>query len=302
MRNDASLLERDATRTPRVYTAQWNDDFHHALHVLLTGEKRRALSATTPTPAHPAALRALPARASPTRAKCPRYRGDACAASASSRLPPDAFVNFLQNHDQIGNRAPTPRACGGCSSAGAQFAAEALLALLPTPIMLFMGDEFHAAERVPVLLRLQRRARPRRDRRPAREFANFWRDADVQYRARPHYGSRSRLRPCSIGRRSSANRTAARSSERERSLAVRRRDLGPRLPARAAAGKLLGPATLTATLDSRRRRYAAPSRESRRSTAFRGAERRRASAYWRRPTRSEKRMAALVRRVDAPRR
>ena len=38
--NDAALLKRDAAGRPLSYTAQWNDDFHHALYVLLTGETR----------------------------------------------------------------------------------------------------------------------------------------------------------------------------------------------------------------------------------------------------------------------
>jgi len=38
-RNSARRLERDRARRPCQYTAQWNDDFHHAAHVLLTGEQ-----------------------------------------------------------------------------------------------------------------------------------------------------------------------------------------------------------------------------------------------------------------------
>jgi maltooligosyltrehalose trehalohydrolase len=38
-RNEAHLLERDPSGAPRIATAQWNDDVHHALHVVATGER-----------------------------------------------------------------------------------------------------------------------------------------------------------------------------------------------------------------------------------------------------------------------
>ncbi len=41
--NEAALLGRDRVGVPAAATAQWNDDFHHAAHVLLTGETRRLL-------------------------------------------------------------------------------------------------------------------------------------------------------------------------------------------------------------------------------------------------------------------
>src|ERR1700747_1143115 len=37
-RNEARRLIRDANRAPRSYTAQWNDDVHHSLHAIVTGE------------------------------------------------------------------------------------------------------------------------------------------------------------------------------------------------------------------------------------------------------------------------
>src|SRR5581483_582942 len=67
-----------------------------------------------------------------------RMRGEPCA-----RLSPTAFVNFLQNHDQIGNRALGDRLEWSAVRAAIE-AALAITLLAPMPPMLFMGDEFGA--------------------------------------------------------------------------------------------------------------------------------------------------------------
>src|SRR4029077_21009199 len=63
-------------------------------------------------------------------------------------LPPEAFLSFLQNHDQIGNR-PDGKRLWMLIAPERMLAAELLLALLPTPILLFMGDEFRAPSLFP---------------------------------------------------------------------------------------------------------------------------------------------------------
>jgi 1,4-alpha-glucan branching enzyme len=67
----------------------------------------------------------------------------------SSHLPPTAFVSFLQNHDQIGNRAHGERLTSLVKSDAARLAAAALLLLAPAPPMLFMGEEWGALEPFP---------------------------------------------------------------------------------------------------------------------------------------------------------
>jgi hypothetical protein len=96
--NDAQLLER--LRRAR-YTAQWNDDVHHGLHVRLTGEAR-AITPTMPR-GRRTARRAL-AEGFAFQGETMPYR-DRPRGSPSAHLPPTAFVAFLQNHDQVGNRA-----------------------------------------------------------------------------------------------------------------------------------------------------------------------------------------------------
>jgi hypothetical protein len=93
-RNVTHLHARDGRPVP-LYTAEWNDDLHNAAHVLATGETDGyyAAFATIRPPTSPARW----PRASRIRG---RKRGE-----PSAHLPPAAFVDFLQNHDQTGNRA-----------------------------------------------------------------------------------------------------------------------------------------------------------------------------------------------------
>lgn len=137
--NQAHLL--DPAVLPRPYDAQWNDDFHHAAHCLLTGERDGYYRDYADRPlAHLARCltQGLAYQGEPSgfRDGCPR-------GEPSAHLPPRAWVNFLQNHDQTGNRAFGERLDALCPAA----ALEALLAVLllaPAPPLLFMGEEFAA--------------------------------------------------------------------------------------------------------------------------------------------------------------
>src|SRR5581483_11017043 len=71
------------------------------------------------------------------------YRDGAPRGESSRELPPTAFVSFLQNHDQVGNRAFGERILDA-ADASAVKAAVAVLLLAPSPPLLFMGEEFGA--------------------------------------------------------------------------------------------------------------------------------------------------------------
>jgi 1,4-alpha-glucan branching enzyme/maltooligosyltrehalose trehalohydrolase len=137
--NRATLLD-PAQDPPRgQYRAQWNDDYHHAWHVLLTGESRGYYSDYAPDPLQHLmqALRsgfAYQGEASPHRAG--QLRGE-----PSGGLAPAAFVNFLQNHDQIGNR-PFGDRLDALAPAAAIEAALAITLLTPMIPMLFMGEQW----------------------------------------------------------------------------------------------------------------------------------------------------------------
>src|SRR6185312_1290252 len=76
------------------------------------------------------------------------HRNGAARGETTARLPATAFVNFLQNHDQIGNRARGERLSGLAPAAPLE-AAIAITLLAPTPPLMFMGDEWGAREPFP---------------------------------------------------------------------------------------------------------------------------------------------------------
>jgi malto-oligosyltrehalose trehalohydrolase len=138
--NAAGFLARDADGAAARYTAQWNDDIHHTLHTRLTGERGgyyvdyadaplkhlgRCLTAGFAYQGEYSSLRGRP-------------RG-----SSTAGLPLTAFVSFLQNHDQVGNRAFGERLTVLAEPA-ALAAAIAIVLLAPSPPLLFMGEEFGA--------------------------------------------------------------------------------------------------------------------------------------------------------------
>ena len=139
--NRAGLLERDGRGSPRLYTAQWNDDVHHALHRLLTGESDGYYRDYAPDPLD-SVMRCL-AEGFAFQGEASDHRRGARRGEASAHLPPLAFVAFLQNHDQIGNRAHGDR-LETLIRPEAMRAVLALLLLSPQPPMLFMGEEWGA--------------------------------------------------------------------------------------------------------------------------------------------------------------
>jgi maltooligosyltrehalose trehalohydrolase len=144
--NQASLLTRGPGGEPRWYVAQWNDDAHHAFHVLLTGERTGYYADYADAPAE------LLGRALTTgfgyQGEPSAFRGGVARGEPSAHLPPTAFVSFLQNHDQVGNRAMGDRLAGRVP-ARALRAATALLLLAPSPPLLFMGEEWAATTPFP---------------------------------------------------------------------------------------------------------------------------------------------------------
>ena len=239
-RNEAQLLTRDAARRPLAYTAQWNDDFHHALYVLLTGETRGHYVDY----AEPGAqlLRSL-REGFVYQGERSLHRNET-RGSTSKGLPPEAFVNFLQNHDQIGNRPDAAR-MWSLLEPPRMLAAETLLALLPMPILVFMGDEFHAPSGFPFFCDFgEELARAVTEGRRA-EFASMWQDSAWDSVPGPATEAARDAAALDWSALTREPHKAALTRARQRFL-VRRHELAPRLPARAAGGALLGPATLTA--------------------------------------------------------
>ena len=140
-RNESRRLARDAARRPLLYTAQWNDDLHHVVHHLLTGETAGYYADYADDAL--ARLGRCIAEGFAYQADPSRLRNGEVRGEPSGHLPPEAFVNFLQNHDQVGNRAFGER-LHALASPDALRGALAAVLLAPSPPLLFMGEEFGA--------------------------------------------------------------------------------------------------------------------------------------------------------------
>ena len=136
------LTEGDAL--PRWYTAQWNDDVHHVLHVAATGDSQ-GYYADYKGDTHKLG-RAL-AEGFAFQGEFMPYRGHP-RGEPSRALPPTAFVAFIQNHDQVGNR-PFGDRLTAIAAPNAVRAVAAVYLLLPQVPMLFMGEEWGAAQPFP---------------------------------------------------------------------------------------------------------------------------------------------------------
>jgi len=141
-RNEARYLRRDAVGRPSCASAQWNDDVHHALHVLATGERDGYYTEFADRPLERLG-RAL-AEGFAWQGEPSPWRGGAPRGEPSAQLASTAFVDFTQTHDQVGNRAFGER-IGALAEPRALRAAIACVLLAPAVPMLFMGEEFAAS-------------------------------------------------------------------------------------------------------------------------------------------------------------
>ncbi|UUP16722.1 malto-oligosyltrehalose trehalohydrolase [Nitratireductor thuwali] len=138
-RNIVALHPRGSDNRPILFTAEWNDDFHHAAHCIATGEDAGYYKAFADDPV------GLLARAL-AEGFC--YQGEPYAAwdgkprgVPSAAQPPTAFVAFLQNHDQIGNRAFGERLAALADEETVELLTAVLL-LNPQIPLVFMGEEY----------------------------------------------------------------------------------------------------------------------------------------------------------------
>jgi maltooligosyltrehalose trehalohydrolase len=140
------LIAESAANDPRVVTeldryglgmdAQWNDDFHHSLHVALTGERSSYYADYNGTADLARAIDegfVLQGTYSPFR----QHRHGA----PSTSLAPERLVVFAQNHDHIGNRPRGDRLATMLSDEQCRLAAALVLLGANIPL-LFMGEEY----------------------------------------------------------------------------------------------------------------------------------------------------------------
>ena len=144
--NNAAHYLRPRQKAQAYYTAQWNDDIHHVLHVLLTGETSGYYQDYAGNTLQYLA-RCL-TQGFAYQGEASAYRDGHRRGEASGDLACNAFVAFLQNHDQVGNRALGERLSTLCSQTALR-AATAILLLAPATPMLFMGEEWASSQPFP---------------------------------------------------------------------------------------------------------------------------------------------------------
>jgi 1,4-alpha-glucan branching enzyme/maltooligosyltrehalose trehalohydrolase len=142
--NDTDLLRRDESGRTTGFTAQWNDDVHHVLHIAATSETFGYYKDYADSDSKVG--RAL-AEGFVFQGEHMPYRGES-RGKPSSDLPPTAFISFIQNHDQIGNRALGDRMITYRPLEPIK-AVTSIYLLSPQIPMLFMGEEWGAREPFP---------------------------------------------------------------------------------------------------------------------------------------------------------
>ncbi len=187
--NAAHYLRRESDGRPRWYSAQWNDDIHHAAHVLATGETGGYYRDYGDDPVRH--LGRCLTEGFAYQGEPSSYRRGAPRGEPSRYLPPTAFVAFLQNHDQVGNRAFGERITR-LTSPEALRALSAIMLLAPSPPLLFMGQEFGAVQPFPFFCNLGPDLATAVSEGRRNEFARFPEFSDPEVRARiPDAGAES---------------------------------------------------------------------------------------------------------------
>jgi len=141
--NTARYLERGRDGKPMRYVAQWNDDIHHGFHVLATGESVSYYEDYADRPVDHL-LRCL-TEGFAYQGEPFRHRDGDPRGEPSAHLPLSAFVSFMQNHDQVGNRAFGDR-ISVLAEPNVVKALAAIMLLAPSPPILFMGEEWGTTE------------------------------------------------------------------------------------------------------------------------------------------------------------
>lgn len=174
-KNEAHWLARDPDGRPAHFTAQWNDDIHHVLHTAGTSEGV----------GYYIDFKGDTEKLGRALAQGFAFQGEVVGSTGEERgemsgdLPPIAFVAFIQNHDQIGNRAFGER-ISHIARPEAVRAITAIYLLLPQIPLLFMGEEWDASQPFPYFCDFDQELGEKVSQGRRKEFAAFPEFADPE--------------------------------------------------------------------------------------------------------------------------
>jgi len=175
VRNNFELIERDDSNRPQQYSAQWNDDMHHVLAYLVTGEGARTGYDDPKKDPYADIEKALADGFvhDPTEGDGSdgRTRG-----GNASKLPPDSFITYVQNHDQLGNRSDTKRLSERISPEQLDFV-HFVKFLAPQIPLCFMGDEANLTSGFPFFVDLPEDAAKAKSDDRYRQMREMFKDA-----------------------------------------------------------------------------------------------------------------------------
>jgi maltooligosyltrehalose trehalohydrolase len=168
--NAAHYLGHDKTRSWPYFDAQWNDDMHHALHVLLTGETFGFYQDYREQPMHH--LGRCLTKGFAYQGEASAYRNGKRRGESCPDLPLTAFISFLQNHDLVGNRFRGERITDLCSVEAVR-ATTSIILLAPSIPLLFMGQEWACSRPFPYFVDFPEELGEQVAQGRLKEFADF---------------------------------------------------------------------------------------------------------------------------------
>lgn len=239
-RNEARFLRQG------LFTAQWDDDIHHGLRVLTTGESEGYYVDYADAPAE--RLGRTLAEGYAYQGETSVYRGEK-RGEPSAHLPATSFVSFIQNHDQVGNNAFGTRLPRLAKPDIIRVTA-AIYLLSPQIPMLFMGEEWGAEQPFPFFCDFAPDLADKVREGRRREFARFPEFRDETARERiPDPGAAATFASAVLDWKAIERPTHKEwLNWYQRMLALRAREIAPRLRGmggNAGSHRVLGPRALS---------------------------------------------------------
>jgi maltooligosyltrehalose trehalohydrolase len=174
-KNLAHWLKRGDDEMPVDYTAQWNEDIHHVLIAMATGDKAK-YGYDDPDKDMVADLEKGLADGFVHDSETGEPSDGRIRGEPGSQLPPEAFVSYVQNHDQIGNRADSKRLPERVDARRLDFL-HFVPMLAPQIPLFFMGEEAHLRSKFHFFVDLRGEANEAKKKERFEQLTGMFRDA-----------------------------------------------------------------------------------------------------------------------------